>query len=803
MLGVILRDATKDDSAALVSRLIQCDLTGQLYFSGFTDAANNTVNQNIPSYLPSSTICHIIGYNLSTSKYTGPRLTTYFADKQESTENNNLVHYLTERSIGVTVDRVPGTLPTLRIGDVYQVRCRLTMIGGVSLPLADNTPTYALQRTYRRQDPIHAPKLLMPGLYQPDLKLTPEQQFAKSDQNLHWLEALGDSEAQIVIRNTVNLSGYPTQAVRLIAPPSINWQLAEWLKMMDSKGQPDPAIMKNTKQNKMPVYEERTLGNLKNVLISVSGTGRFPKYVHRNSNIPYIADAMAEYFIIEPSNIFSVSKDEAIANGTTALDLSDSSMISTAILKTKKHLLDQLKTNFHNAFIGTKTSAKANFWDLPPDQRKADSLVKLWTLVVKKDNKIWVNVEPAKKQVTLYVREGDDIEFKIKCFAQTGAYLQNIFYPTAVQKDIDGYNNPIASGKNPQLKSRILSEKKFRVIHAKSKPLNPQLEDKTPGVNNQTPQLFKPSRDMRYPDRVVIERGLYFTGRTDEEVHLMAEWTDIIDDVTDPGQNHNSPVRIIHHVKKVMDYTQPAFYGKRVEGHLSFPDSHLPSPFIIEEALGNNQFARIYADIEGTRLAFHHEFGSKKFHAVRYYLAGTSRFKSYFLEKEAPEFISARTAYLPDNGKMDYPIKATQSPIAPQVAYIVPLFKTTPNPSGVEKTFTGTRIYLKRPWYSSGYYEKLAVMVDVVKPALNTNNYDILSTVGRDITSGNNGSPDPLLRFTRQNLQAGSASYLKNGVPLMMDFRWLDVCYDLDKDLWYAGPAVGDSDLCRPLFSIS
>jgi hypothetical protein len=71
--------------------------------------------------------------------------------------------------------------------------------------------------------------------------------------------------------------------------------------------------------------------------------------------------------------------------------------------------------------------------------------------------------------------------------------------------------------------------------------------------------------------------------------------------------------------------------------------------------LGNGKTVRIYADVEGEKLTFHHEFGSKKFHAVRYYLSGMSRFKSYFIETEAPEFISSRTTYLTNNGKMDYP----------------------------------------------------------------------------------------------------------------------------------------------------
>jgi hypothetical protein len=106
------------------------------------------------------------------------------------------------------------------------------------------------------------------------------------------------------------------------------------------------------------------------------------------------------------------------------------------------------------------------------------------------------------------------------------------------------------------------------------KPLNPQLSDTTKSVNNQTAQPFFPSRDIRFPDRIVIEQGIYFTGRTDGEVHLTAEWVEIIDDVADVKANNNSPLRSVHNVKRVIDFSQPAFYKlKGADGKVEFPDS--------------------------------------------------------------------------------------------------------------------------------------------------------------------------------------------------------------------------------------
>src|SRR5207237_8685075 len=50
-------------------------------------------------------------------------------------------------------------------------------------------------------------------------------------------------------------------------------------------------------------------------------------------------------------------------------------------------------------------------------------------------------------------------------------------------------------------------------------------------------------------------------------------------------------------------------------------------------------------------------------------------------------------------------------PEAPKVLYIVPTFKWERNANGTKRTGGGLRIYLDRPWYSSGDDEKLAVLL--------------------------------------------------------------------------------------------
>lgn len=118
----------------------------------------------------------------------------------------------------------------------------------------------------------------------------------------------------------------------------------------------------------------------------------------------------------------------------------------------------------------------------------------------------------------------------------------------------------------------------------------------------------------------------------------------------------------------------------------------------------------------GTKAAPKQEFHDTKYHGVTYTPVAVTRFREYF--PEATNTAAATTA-----PGVDFPMDVlnTARPAAPKFLYALPLFEwdTPPGTPGITKrkrTGGGLRIYLDRPWFSSGDGELLGV---VFQPGVN------------------------------------------------------------------------------------
>jgi hypothetical protein len=119
---------------------------------------------------------------------------------------------------------------------------------------------------------------------------------------------------------------------------------------------------------------------------------------------------------------------------------------------------------------------------------------------------------------------------------------------------------------------------------------------------------------------------------------------------------------------------------------------------------------------DGLRLRL--EFGDTRHRQVDFRLVGTSRYEEYF----PPSLRSARNGLA-----TSLDVASSARPAAPEVEYVLPTFgwKTETKGNKLIRTRVGggLRIYLKRPWYSSGDEEQLGVVLaqqppDRLPPAL-------------------------------------------------------------------------------------
>jgi hypothetical protein len=227
-----------------------------------------------------------------------------------------------------------------------------------------------------------------------------------------------------------------------------------------------------------------------------------------------------------------------------------------------------------------------------------------------------------------------------------------------------------------------------------------------------------------------------------------------------------------------------------------------------------------------------HEFHDTKYRAVDYEIIATTRFREYF----PPEITS-----IPDNitrrsTPETFKILNSARPAAPKVLYVVPTFRWDPAPSPEgdrphqwkaplgdialkpdnsrvargkvlesKRIGNGLRVYLERPWYSSGDEEKLGV---VMREGAKGIGPGILNNVLTGLGGSNAPPNDPLKPYVTQwgqdplwssvlpkpapsidDFKLATAS--KSGVSLdelpnaMVSVAGHDVEYDYDRKLWF------------------
>jgi hypothetical protein len=112
----------------------------------------------------------------------------------------------------------------------------------------------------------------------------------------------------------------------------------------------------------------------------------------------------------------------------------------------------------------------------------------------------------------------------------------------------------------------------------------------------------------------------------------------------------------------------------------------------------------------GNERSSRHEFGDTKHRLVRYTPVATTRFREYFAPAltDEPESIQRIGAEV----ELDVPSSARPAP--PKVLYAIPTFgwdeEVTPTSTRKTRKGGGLRVYMERPWYSSGEGELLGVV---------------------------------------------------------------------------------------------
>jgi hypothetical protein len=164
-------------------------------------------------------------------------------------------------------------------------------------------------------------------------------------------------------------------------------------------------------------------------------------------------------------------------------------------------------------------------------------------------------------------------------------------------------------------------------------------------------------------------------GKSTRRIDVFGRWTDFVDD---PSADSSDPA------------VAPIFEYPRDPRLIFSVDVQTDSTSAINNA--SNPKTR-------------HYFGDTRRRKVKYHAVATTRFRDYFAT--APADPADRFTLAGSEVEVDIP--ATARPTPPLVAYCMPSFKRV-SATNSKQRLGGVRVYLERPWFSSGEGERLGVV---------------------------------------------------------------------------------------------
>jgi hypothetical protein len=546
----------------------------------------------------------------------------------------------------------PGTLPRLRFGRSYRFRVRTADLAGNSVLEKFLEPNHVSKdHPFLRFDPVPAPAVI------------PRRPFTEGESLLRMvirstLGLLPDRYvAQDRIKNLTHhtdpLLAYLVENERHVAPPISSQQLAEW------HGKFDPGI----------------------------GQGASPQAVQRQ----YQTSALESGSFLDPGPGASVFNPDPNATPT---DLADPNRKKGAPLKPGeyvRHDTDDLKL----PYLPDPLTAGASFTRLPGD---TDTRTLAWEGRFQQDDKAWFERLPfririedgngapayskAERLLTVFLPQAEMVTVQLSSFFADVTDLDLLAVWMMQDAGIRFFRKGDAvRGLHWMLSPWHL----LTLVHAVEKPLEPPTVNvPSGGVNRRVGETFAVLSGT-------IGNHAKSTGRLDIE----ATWREPVDDLANPGPTENEGA-----------------------GHVG------------DFQLGPTEDAcRIDRDDVpplGSSPAVHkvrHEFGDTKHRCVKYHAMATTRFREYFPPEitDKPELIT----HVGDEVELNVP--SSRRPDPPNVLYVVPTWtwrdshqlglsvagrRRAPSTSFRTRTGGGLRVYLDRPWYSSGEGELLGVVLE-------------------------------------------------------------------------------------------
>ena len=641
-----------------------------------------------------------------------PRLNDYPPHNPLQNQEEKVAPVANTAAAGVNVETAfvpqPGTLPRLRFGRTYRMRVRAADIAGNSIPADSKDDSQASQEHfYARFDPVVPPALVLRDRTSEGESV--EQMVVRSNFD----QKVEDYIASPPVTKALSTKDYKYTAAneRHIAPPKTSQQMAELHGKFDDFIGYDAAT--DTKKDydkgyRLALKEAGTFldteiydpaGGLKKTvsgieLVTPASVPASPPPPTLPLNPPGRALAAGQYVIHKEEDLLLPYLPDVFARGVAFVGLP---RIAGA-----------------GPLASDPGATKVQLLSLDPAHQKQ----KLSLLKVQFDGS-WPDARP----------------FRIRIVEGTGApqwknHVLTVFLPKAETAHVR-YNSYLNKDDLAQMgvwgwfADQLKLEpyatagqhwmltpfRHLELVHAVQQPLN-------------EPSFYKmQTRKLKYGDTfAVFDGNVDIDSKSTGKIEVLGQWTEWVDPLAEDGPK------------------QLSLEGHTFELKIPAPNFKLVSDGSI--AAEKKDLVDVNPGL-GASNVIKQEFHDTHYRKIDYHIVATTRFAEYFPpeitsdQKNITRDSDADTSWrlhpeqkaTPKAPKSTFIVLNSARPAAPKVLYIVPTFKWDPPPSetgdrkhkwatisggkvlGSKRTGNGLRVYLERPWYSSGDEEKLGVVM--------------------------------------------------------------------------------------------
>jgi hypothetical protein len=281
-------------------------------------------------------------------------------------------------------------------------------------------------------------------------------------------------------------------------------------------------------------------------------------------------------------------------------------------------------------------------------------------------------------------------------------------------------------------------------------------------------------------------------GKSTSKVEVKAKWTENVDDPASgvPLWGATAVKKAAHVFSLTLEKDAETALNAGTK-----PPAMVTVPWGVEPAYGP------LIDVDEMDVGgFAHHFEDTKHRYVEVNTISTSRFDKYFAD------IRGIDCTVTSIGKKLH-VPSSVAPSKPDVQYIIPTFGWTRSGTTSARTGGGLRVYLGRPWFSSGDAERLAVVMWTNKPGYAGLDKvkDYVSYWGRDPLYVSKALPNQAIAATNFKKTATKAYNLHVGghLDVPIEIAAYDVDYDSETDMWFADIVIDQGKAYLPFVKLA